>query len=537
MSNTLLNKAFSYTAVCIAFLFAFNFDNAFWLFNPDKCSQILAAQSLTNGDGYQSCQAIYTDLSIDKCQFLIGFPPGYSWMANFFHLFMHNYVKIDVAINILALLLYFTALFMLLKKAGIKDLFIALFFLWHAFSSSIIQTLGTPDLISLTLLLWTFVLAIRLFEIPRSILVVLAIGLLTGFNCVVKYSYYPMIAVMPLTLAALAYFKGSRRMFINSGLALLMSLIVLGGQSVYLKSNAGKAAHVSYNKEDAKSLHFDNLKKIEPFSAYALFENPFKFHVIPSKLKAMGFSLSFGIQRVILFTLSFIITILSFFIIFKLLWKKKSEFRLICLIALMLGFTILVNAGSMKALSLLIAPLETYNNWTYVQEYRYFAPSMLAFVLLLMIGYQTLESRLARYLSLGLLTAALLYSAPDKLYKMVAYDLAENTFNTKVIQEVKPTGADQFEWDDFKSVLNSDEKRVVFSQKGFISDIYALQGAAICRQYDEIVQDKFSYSAPLELILRMPDEKSEAEKAFIEKYDAQPILELKKEKLYKVVLN
>lgn len=537
MSTTLLNKAFSYTAVTLAFFFAFNFDNAFWLFNPDKCSQIVAAQSIEIGESYTTCQAINTDLSKDKCQFLIGFPPGYSWLVIGINMVVSNYYKTDVVINIIALLLYFSALFILLKKIGLKDILIGLFFTWHALSSSIIQTLGTPDLLSLALLLWTFVLAIRLFETPRSVIIVIAIGLLTGFNCVMKYSYYPMIAALPLALAALAYFKSSKRMFINAGIALGVSLMVLGAQTMYLKANAGKAAHVSYNQEDGKAPYFDNLKKMQPFPAYALFKDPFKFHIIPSKLEAMGISFSGTVKRIVLFGFSFVIALLSFFVIFKMLWKKKKEFSAICLMVVLLGMTILVNTGSMKALSLLIAPLSTFNDWTYVQELRYFAPSMLAFVLLLMIGFHSIENRFVKYLSATLLASALLYPLPDKLYKMATYGLAKNTFNTKVIHEVRQTGSDEFEREAFAQVFRSSEKRVVFSQNGFISDIYVLQGAVVCRQYNEIVADDFAYTEPLDLIIRVQNNKSEQEETFLKKYNAKAVLELKNSKLYKVALN
>lgn len=530
-----------YTSVVLAFLFAVNTDNALWLLNPDKCSQLHAAQSLANGEGYITCQVSSEDLAVKKCAFLVGFPPGYSFVAQILHFFTHDHFSIDRIINLFSLFVYFLGLFVLLRLIKLKPLYMTLFFLWHAISGSLIQTLGTTDLMSLALLVWAFIFTIsKVFVTPTKWRWGALVGLLIGLCCLVKYSYYPMIAAIPIVLVIGGFLQKNKCLHINAAFVLGVSIAVLAVQTIYIKANSGTAAHVSYNAEDTqaekKLLYFDNLNKIKPFPAYALLKEPFQFHFVPDKLAQLGITFSRTLQGLILFGISGVIFLLVFYthyIQIRELPKDsvKLHFGMLAVV------TIFVNAGSIKALSLLIAPLATFGDWTYVQEYRYFAPAMLCLVIMVMLSVDQLKQYSLKFIGLGLLLIALLYPLPDKLYKIAKYGIAANSYNPQLLREVRVTGGDKIDFTAFPKIFESNNGQVVFSQKGFISDIYALQGAIVCRQYDDIINGNFTYSAPVTLIVRIPNTMSPSEVEFIKKHSASPVLELENEKLYKAVLN
>ncbi len=527
-------------SVVIAFLFAINTDNAFWLLNPDKCGQLMAAQSLSNGEGYTTCQVISKDLAVKKCAFLLGFPPGYSIIAAGLHSFTDNHYTIDRIFNLISLLLYFSGLLVLLGLIKLKPLYIALFFFWHAISNSLIQPLGGTDLLSLALLIWAIIITLKLLKLPTKWGLAALIGLVMGFNCVVKYSYYPMIAAIPLALAITGFLQKNRSLYINAALVLAVSIAVLAVQTIYIKANSGSTAHVSYNNEDEtvekKLFYFDNLNKIKPFPAYVLLKEPFSFHIIPDKLAQWGIKIPLTLQGIILFALSGVILLLIFYthyVQIKTLGRDDTKLHF----GIIATVTILVNAGSIKVLSLLIPPLATFGDWTYVQEYRYFAPAMLCCVLMLMLSVGQLKECALNYIGFALLLVGLLYPLPDKLYKTMSYGLTTNTFNPNTLKEVKVTGTDKIGFEKFRQAFDDENGQVVFSQKGFISDIYALEGAIVCRQYEDIISGKFNNSGPVTVVLRIPDMMSPAEMEFIDKYNAAPIVKMDEEKLYKATLN
>lgn len=495
---------------------------------------------MLDGEGYITCQTTSEDLAHDKCAFLVGFPPGYSLIAAGLHLLIDSPYTIDRVFNIFTLLLYFSGLFILLRMIKLKPFYMALFFFWHAISNSLIQTLGGTDLLSLALLIWAFVLALKVFKQPSKWGLAALVGLIMGINCVVKYSYYPMIAAIPIGFAVSGFMQKDRSLYINAGLVLSVSIAVLAVQTIYIKANTGTTAHVSYNKEDGntekKLLYFDNLNKIKPFPAYALLKEPFHFHIIPDKLNQLGIKFPLTLQGIMLFGISGIIFLLIFYTHFvqirELPWDSiKLHIGILCVI------TIFVNAGSIKALSLLIPPLESFGYWTYVQEYRYFAPAMLCCIIMLMLSVDQLKEHSLKYIGLALLLAGLLYPLPDKLFKMVSYGMAANSFDISTLKELKHTGNDKIDFQAFPEVFNDNNERIVFSQKGFISDIYALQGAIISRQYEDIISGNFKNTSPVTVVLRIPNMMTEAERAFISKYSAKPVVTLEKEKLYKATLN
>lgn len=540
MSRFSAKNILLYASVFIAFLFAINTENAFWLLNPDKCGQLIAAQSLVDGEGYTTCQVTSEDLAVKKCTFLLGFPPGYSIIAAGLHLFTDNHYIIDRIFNLLSLLLYFSGLFILLRMIKLKPLYMALFFFWHAISNSLIQTLGSTDLLSLALLIWAFIVTLRLFKLPTKWELAVLVGLIMGFNCVVKYSYYPMIVAIPIALIISGFMQKNKRLYISAGLVLSISVAVLAIQTLYIKANSGSTAHVSYNSEDGntkqKLFYFDNLNKIKPFPAYALLKEPFNFHIIPDKLAQLGIKFPLTIQGIILFGISGIIFLLIFYThyiqIRELSWDNiKLHFGILAVV------TIFVNAGSIKSLSLLIPPLASFGDWTYVQEYRYFAPAMLCCILMLMLSVDQLKEYSLKYVGFVLLLAGLLYPLPDKLYKTLSYGLASNTFDASTLKEVRITGTDKIDFKAFHEAFNSENGQVVFSQNGFISDIYALEGAIVCRQYQDIINGNYKTSQPVTVVLRIPDMTTMEEVEFIGRHDAIPIVRLENETLYKATLN
>ena len=412
--NPLTNSKLAYF-VLIVFLFAARLWHIhhFHHLYPDNCRQIQNAFHIATGKGNVFCVADSNDISKDVCISEFAFPVGYAFLlAKTQQLLAIDGLATDYLIEIGAtIFLLFTLLSLIrILEYEQKYSFLLLFFL--AISFTPFHHLTACEQITLSLYLWAICAILYPINDKLSLFVTaFMVGILIFACTIFRFAYYPFIATFPLFLGYKMLQnrkKESKKYFV----IILISLLIYGITFVCLQQilayNFPSETNPSAQKTAAIFAHkitfyWQNLSKIDGF----VIQNLFYLSPIHNLLAQ---SSRLNIFAILLSRGAFGLSLFMLYPYMQSLWRHRkiqdasADFY-------RLGFvTGLVNIGMLFILSLFVAPMQAgiLDNYTYMQETRYFAPTLF-FVLFFMFS-QLQTQAIYRYTVIVALVFAFLFT-------------------------------------------------------------------------------------------------------------------------------
>lgn len=357
------------------------------------------------------------------------------------------------------------------------------------------------------------------------------LGLLLYGAAFVRYAYYPLVFVIPLTLGWMGFRDKNRSLWQGSSLSILLLLSGILCLSIYQKMYTGSIVYLnqSFAIPDAQWLYLQNLLKFDPFVLKAFFD--------PDQLMSDSENKFF---IMLVHGLSLLISALMMvYIFYRIFFVQKSHhltdhpIRQVYYIMGVLSSVVIM--GLLTVLSLKDPP-QIWKRWTYVQETRYYTPAMVFFLIfaLVLLENQTLHRVVSRIIVVlfvlsFLFTTGMWISQNHK-------GLKRRDEKIEIYHTVK-------QW-----VQNSPMK-VVYAEPG-ISNMYfvSIAGASplmtlvdsekliMENEYEKLLQQSsLPASEPVLLLVRVYPSESEVEK-FLHRFSAEKVLELPSSDLYAIYI-
>lgn len=349
----------------------------------DKSNQLLAGKNLLEGHGITLNQFLLTDLSQEKFTPLVGWPPGYSLViAPFLWLFNNNHFTAAIVFDILCVFPLFFYLTRLLNFLSVKTWIKNLFILFAGFFFYPITSNGCTDMITLSCMLAGFYYLLQLMNNEKKHLrLVISVSISFFMAGIFRYNYIPVVFCAPVLLVIAGKINNNKQ-WIKGGYQIafivgLLLAILLAFQTIY----TGAATYIN-TKETG---YFpENLLKMYPVVPASLADVEIP-HTVFANLTGINY---FVIGKFLMLTSYALFFGLLFFGIFKLkkinfLLKNKEDYFVFLGIGISICITGLLFYLSLRNSAL----LSVYRpQWTYVQEFRYFA-FIIFFIQLLIIVF------------------------------------------------------------------------------------------------------------------------------------------------------
>lgn len=479
-------------------------------------------------------------------------PIGYPILLEVLYRVFHDYVRADFALLCLSLLLYFGAAHVIFRalrsEVGISPYL--LFLVFSAFSFVPFHLLYTVDLLSLALFVAACAASVELFR--RNGTSRILCGALVGiwlFGCAAaRYAYYPLLPLIPFTVLIIAWLRKDR----TAAVSAMLSCVLIG--LLFLLVAVLSPSHFSLWSGVAakKVFNWDRLLLIDPFPLKAFFfTEPFQ-----GKLSGYGDSAGRTVWAMMLFFSLCIVAIIFYFTwrTFAKLIKRKSspEAQDVSIIGsyllLLTTFAILCNISYLAYLSVTV-PQETQTNpypWTFLAEYRYFAPSIFLiqvvfFILPFKVNYY--KYNFLRRCATALIGLSIIYAGAYWTFSVYCramnIGIAAFAFNNDyherriVVDAIKSARAEG------KPVAYAVEYGdVPYKNKWvFWANHYgyeALAGANRVGNYEKMIQEQLGSSVAMTLLVEVSKRPSEEESVFLKKYKARKVVELSNSILYRI---
>lgn len=339
-------------------------------FNSDKARQLHGAFNLLNGKGLS-----YESYDLNNFQPLLQpineWPPAYSYLtAGISRIGSFDIYTSSVVLDFIAITILWLSLLWMTKLLQFSLLQQMLLFVFLSLSKSVLPEFLSADLLGVALFILSCTLNIHYVKNVR-------IGKMKGLSffaaqfiiffllIFLKFSLIPAAAT--IGLSTLLYGEStSVKQFRKSGV-ILLGLCFLSIALLFLYNKQFSGNSVTLQKVTSlSSFHFQNLALFNPFIIVSL------FYFDPLYLRFNAELL----ERIALIGTLIILTFLFIDIGRKLYVKRATYFESLILTSILAvsGFLILVS---------LTVPKDNFNGyeWTFVREYRYFAPAILLFLI------------------------------------------------------------------------------------------------------------------------------------------------------------
>jgi hypothetical protein len=398
----------------------------FFNIGVDRSFQFQATDSLVRGHGITLAEVLPGDLSTPVYLPLIKWPPGYTiFVAPFYSLFGEYYVTAGIVLDMLFAIVLILFSRKVLRELHVATYLINIYTLLAGFFIYEFYFYSSSDAIVTALFMVALYYTLRFLKGATSWQKAsVVLGILLLVLAAFKYSFIPALFVIPLFL----FIKGwANNNSAEKKVGLYSLLIVIVGLSsilLYQKSTSGSAAYVT----DAVSGFFpQNLITTFPFISDAF---------LKSGTVGQLFGLPYGIGSAVFIMLQVLHLILGLIVFvyigrkiksqgFKKLSAVDSFFYLAFFVSLVIFLLLLT-------LSLRIA--KDTENWTFIQEGRYYGVASVFVHLAFFVLYQHYRNQfspLFRSLFLGLFFLLLVEGCRDVFF----------TFN-----RVRYFGKEEYSW-------------------------------------------------------------------------------------------
>ena len=246
----------------------------------DLAQQIGAARAILDGHHFGLPKINETDFSHTVRNPVVQWPPGYSMMFAVVFSIVSDFWIVDGLFYTLGVILFFSAWFAILETVspvvlgsrGKLILWLFWAFAWQLTlgPSGFYTRLISVEILSVGSFSWGLWFAIRCTSSRWWIVWALAAGAGAGLAASLRYAYWPLCSVFPLSLMLVGL--TSQRRWQHLGAAVLSAVVPAGCLALMLlflyKSTGRVAVPTGYTLEP--DFHLDHLLRFAPFPAWAI---------------------------------------------------------------------------------------------------------------------------------------------------------------------------------------------------------------------------------------------------------------------------
>lgn len=482
--------------ILVSLFLRIQYESTFVDMDNDKMAQLSSAKSFIANKGFSICSIDYYTNEVTG-KFLTDFPPGYALTIIPIYKITHNFVTASIILDILAIIFLYIVLFkflQFLQFSKLKKLFIFIFF---GISYTPFFHLTSTDLLSLTVFQWALYLSLRFIEKPQKlVLQAVIIGVLLYFTAFFRYSYYPILFMIPGAIFIMGYLNKNKKQLQFSILSGITAAILLGIQIIVIKLQSGLMVRDLSNT----GIFLKNLLQYDAFPLKSLFF----YEGLDAAFKSNFLIYSIFTCATLLFSIFIIIEILRFYRK-RIIQEQSVKNYMFINIVVLLG-----NVLFLSYMSFTQKPLDWQNPpWTYVEETRYYSQSILFFEIIIISGIlsQLYSHKIKQYIySIFLVTIfgyAFLYWTNNN-YKLYVKKDNQYTFKgmNKELLQIK---------DMINSIENVNKYIVFSSPKDFMNSfMYVFSDiSAISVHSQNIILDSAMYSKhPIKFYIAIPHDVS-----------------------------
>ena len=519
--------------ILLALLARMYFEITYVDFNMDKARQLFIAQCLSDGDGISYCTADLSDLSRTTCNRVNLWAIGYPILITALNALVGDFVLSSLVLDILGLIILFIAFCSLFRLLGLGGKPLILFMLFTAFTFTPYYYTGSTDFLAAALFLYAAALALESLSSKRSTpLSFIFIGILAFTAAFLRYAYYPFLGIIPLFLVLAGIRLKDKKVFRGGFLVGCSSFALLAGLLLFHRSYFGAALHL----KGSGAAYIHHLLLMDSFPLKAVFFTDILDQNIRATLPGFVFLL-----RPVSVILSLLVLGVIIYHGLRCMTRRTEDPapQSLPFLYLMVFLTLLVNVALFSYYSVRNPPQSGWIDfWTYVQETRYYAPSMffIQITLVLVLFKPFTKNHIIKYALGCFLGAALCFSVSFGLYRAYKIHVAEGPtkYSTRVDEVSKVV--------EMINTLHHDSATQIVYADGISvhnACLVALRSSAriiLDYDYETLIKNPLKASKPTTLFVRIHENRSDFEDAFIEFHSLKPVIELYRSDIYRVDL-
>lgn len=374
----------------------------------DRCFQILAAKNLDEGNGYTLSVQNAGDYIETVYRPLFGWPPAYSVSVSMLNNITKDYLNAAILLDIISVIVFYAAvlLFVWWNRDTLNNWLITLLLIFFGVSLAPFDGVHSTDFFALSFYILAVITFLRWFKTDQKnhLLIILSV-IFALLPAVMRYGYYAMYMAFPSFLMVMAVLHKKRKYAIQSVVLGIVFGLFVGGYTYYQYKLTGVANPMPQGRHLNENgvLYFSNLKFTDAFLYNSLMEDAF----IVNRLEGVSMALyvSFKYLVTLLIFSSIVYTVVK-----SIRVKKTDAFNVMVLLV------ILINVAYLMLVS--VKNIVDTNSdqtwfWTYVKEYRYYAPAFIMAILFIFYNYKIIAGyrlNIAKYVVVPLMLIGVLYS-------------------------------------------------------------------------------------------------------------------------------
>ena len=341
----------------------------------DISTQLHATVNFAKGKGITINEVIANDLGNPISKLLSDWPIGYTLLLTPLFKLTNNILWSAMILDLVFVSLLLILIYKVLKQIGVEEQAIKVALLFFAISSTPFIYTSRTGVLSICCLLFAIWYLLKLVE--REHINWIHAGF-CGFLFVLpiwfRYAYMPLVAV-PILFFGLKWLLTRDVNFVkNAFVCLLVVLISIFGIQSIQNAFVGQRNYLA--ESQGFGFHFSNLVYLKEFLFKGLF---YVDPVIDFTNKNYLLKLGFKIVGLLLSTIVLIKLLVT---AFKNRMEKNGNFEIIAMIAICLNLSLLIYL-SLKYSNFHL----TDYSWTFIQETRYFLPSILLLIIFMFKNY------------------------------------------------------------------------------------------------------------------------------------------------------
>jgi hypothetical protein len=487
-------------------------------FNMDKARQLFMAQNFMDGQGFSFCTAEFSDLSKTVCQRIPYWPIGYPLIIAGLNEVFRDYILATIVLDILGVLVLLWAFHTLLVSLELGNRAYMLFMIFTAFAFTPYYYAGSTDFLSASLYL--LALSLTLSGLGREGVDpfrYVMIGFTLFIAALLRYAYYPFMLLIPFFLFSHGLLLQKWTSIWRSLITLASSLVPLAGLLVYYNAHFGSPLFV----KSTDHFYFSHLLHMDPFPIKSLF-----YMEVIEKNLVQGLPFLESIMRPLAWALSLLVLGLLICHFFSSCGRRRARDsrEMLRSFYALLFLTIALNVALLSYYSLKNPPQSFWIEWwTYVQETRYYAPSMFLIQVALFVAlFKNGGNRILEYTAGTILVAGVIFSALFGVNRMVQLhtgnELTELDERRQEISMVL-TAIDDLRERGIEDIVYADGISVsgISIHDACLVAIYT--PARIVLNYHGLITRPLKTSKPLALLVKMGATRETVETELIEKHE------------------
>lgn len=517
--NIILNKlskqkiifAFFMFSILVKIFYVFFFSDT----GTDKMYQLVTTKNAIEGKNISLYYYSVDNLSLQVEEKIYKWPHGYNYLILIINFIVNDVFLSSVILEIIFSILFLYIIFLTSKLLNVSNLIIILGLTFFTFNLSLYQYSGATELIGITFFYATIFICLKNINDTKLKTNDFISSILLMFPAFVKFSFYPIIFTIPISLLFFSFFKKDKIVFYKSLIYFIGSFLFIFIQSLLLKKYSG---HSNLMDNIESGFYLNNLLKFDSFFLNSFFNSDYL-------VKYFNYIFKDKISSIIVLILNFLIVLT--FLFFELLrfyrFIKNKSYNLDFMLNLFGLVLFAVNILYLIYLSISYNfPLDNY--WTYVEESRYFIPIKIYFqIYFFFIILKYVKSKILNILVSIILLFNVIY--------FIKISSTSNIWTIKKTKDIKIEYLDylQRKYDNFLFIDNK-LNTIIWASLKNIKTIDR-------HSYKRLINNEYYSEDNINLIIEIFNEPSENENNFLKTNNAVLIKEELDSKFYIIKLN